>query len=722
MLATAFARVAIVMMDTRPPDLGRFGAGGAANFSLNNLTITDLTHHLNEAYARAHGYDLLFLQLSSAGCEHAVWGARHPSYCKLAALAEALSPSRGYDYVVYVDSDAFVRNTSVPLAQLLVKYSSGATAAELERSLAFFGWDLPYSLGPNAGVLVLRNCAETRALLRVWWHVFAGRQSLQHSYEQHTLHGLVLHLHRWRQQIRTLRLRTMDASYPDDVVHLDHNAGTKTRLWTMYAAIAENAVAARSFDRGATGLDAAALEALRGPHKGLKRSVRVRAARAAIRAAQALSVVTAGGTASRSLTVRFNATSAAALLLRPLSLDNGPSLARRSTALVGMPLILTNCSRTRLLGDLQLWLVNRTAAGSPSPPLPALATQRLRLQHHPHLCLALGASRSTRQPYASLAQLDHCRPGPGQPRAGGAASARVRMRTGLRYDESTRRLHTAAPLSVLRRSLPGLGVGGAGNGSSSRRNRSAAGGAPRCGFWPSCAGMDSVLPKPCWAELQTTPRACGASEKALLNWRYVRERTVFEVGPAGPVPSGASGKERGGKDKLCLSTWRGQLAEGSAATFVGCPRESDARRTKAHKPRWQAADSTSQWQLVATRAPHGKPPSRGPRGRPAPVPVHIRPSAAPHLCLSAPSLSLMRGESLTADESLELRKSSAVWRRADEPVDAAAATRQAEREAYDKQQQQWRKRGGDHGGLIGKGKVWKKRSDNVHTYKQARGG
>ena len=46
MLATAFARVAIVMMDTRPPDLGRFGAGGAANFSLNNLTITDLTHHL----------------------------------------------------------------------------------------------------------------------------------------------------------------------------------------------------------------------------------------------------------------------------------------------------------------------------------------------------------------------------------------------------------------------------------------------------------------------------------------------------------------------------------------------------------------------------------------------------------------------------------------------------------------------------------------------------
>ena len=82
----------------------------------------------------------------------------------------------------------------------------------------------------------------------------------------------------------------------------------------------------------------------------------------------------------------------------------------------------------------------------------------------------------------------------------------------------------------------------------------------------------------------------------------------------------------------------------------------------------------------------------------------------------------MRGESLTADESLELRKSSAVWRRADEPVDAAAAARQAEREAYDKQQQQWRKRGGDHGGLIGKGKVWKKRSDNVHTYKQAQGG
>ena len=48
----------------------------------------------------------------------------------------------------------------------------------------------------------------------------------------------VMHLDAYSSRVQTLSLRTMDDTYPDDVVHLDHNAGTKTRIWVMAGAAA----------------------------------------------------------------------------------------------------------------------------------------------------------------------------------------------------------------------------------------------------------------------------------------------------------------------------------------------------------------------------------------------------------------------------------------------------------------------------------------------------
>jgi len=45
-------------------------------------------------YACAHGYTLLYYRLAREGCEHPLWGARHPSYCKLAAIAAASTHGR----------------------------------------------------------------------------------------------------------------------------------------------------------------------------------------------------------------------------------------------------------------------------------------------------------------------------------------------------------------------------------------------------------------------------------------------------------------------------------------------------------------------------------------------------------------------------------------------------------------------------------------------------
>ena len=181
--------------------------------------------------------------------------------------------------MVWLDSDAFVRDVTLDLPSLLRRYgdepstSRGARAADTTD--AYFGWDAPYSLGPNAGFAVLRGeggtggeggeggrtigaggrggrgigtggtggAAGALEMLSVWWQLYHGQYGLEHAFEQHALHWQLLHLQPFRRRIGTLRLRTMQATtkgvYPDAVVHLDHNAGTKTRIWTMACAAAE---------------------------------------------------------------------------------------------------------------------------------------------------------------------------------------------------------------------------------------------------------------------------------------------------------------------------------------------------------------------------------------------------------------------------------------------------------------------------------------------------
>jgi hypothetical protein len=103
-------QVALVMMDDRDPDLLQWKH--ARKHRLDNEEqaelVTRMTHFLNLKYACSHGYTLLFYKLRESGCSHPLWGDRHASYCKLAAIGEALAA--GYRWVVYLDSDAFVRN------------------------------------------------------------------------------------------------------------------------------------------------------------------------------------------------------------------------------------------------------------------------------------------------------------------------------------------------------------------------------------------------------------------------------------------------------------------------------------------------------------------------------------------------------------------------------------------------------------------------------------
>jgi hypothetical protein len=154
-VAVRNGKVAIVMTDTNEPELFHWAKDGCnvekQQVDYMHLGVATMTYYANLKYARAHGYDLLFYRLQGegcanykcgAGCFHHRWGARHPSYCKVAALGAALAS--GSEWVVYVDSDAYFNNDAPPLEALLRKYG----ASDLSAADIFFGWDHPYTLGP----------------------------------------------------------------------------------------------------------------------------------------------------------------------------------------------------------------------------------------------------------------------------------------------------------------------------------------------------------------------------------------------------------------------------------------------------------------------------------------------------------------------------------------------------------------------------------------------
>lgn len=278
------AQVAIVMMDSRAPALEL--RDEELTTQVQAKLLTAFTYYLNHKFACKHNYQLLFYKLADtdcagercvSGCAHPVWGDRHPSFCKLTAISAALR--RGHDYVVYIDSDAFFKNITLSLPRLLHAYGAQHTFMKPERGTphAIFGWDWPYTLGPNMGFIVLRNTEHGRRLvwvlppslvphnsvtlhgapcachmlqastrsrltpfcsrLQAWWHVYSAQFGLLHPFEQHTLHWDVMHRARFRERIQTIRLRPMDPAFEDPVLHLDHNVGTKTRTWVMAKAI-----------------------------------------------------------------------------------------------------------------------------------------------------------------------------------------------------------------------------------------------------------------------------------------------------------------------------------------------------------------------------------------------------------------------------------------------------------------------------------------------------
>ena len=657
--------VAIVMVDTRRPSIDADACATLQHKEVDadQLELVTFTYFLNLEYARAHGYDLLYYQLKGEnctdgrcayGCSHSRWGPRHPSYCKVAGLGAALS--LGYRWVVYTDSDAFIADTSLSLPRLLNRYG----ARDFDGVDGFFGWDVPYTLGPNMGFIVLRNSHLSKVLVREWWNIDPGLSSNYHPYEQQPMQWQLMHTRRFRSRLRTLRLTTMAAAKQVEaqafdlggktaVMHLDHTLGTRTRLWELAAAVSSllcsNSVrdapsagcteglrlATETFSQGSNGValkhrDALLRVALLGACERLRLT------------GQTIPPI-----------IPFDATQSARELLRD---EQGGS----SAGLHGMPLHLSTCAAAGTApARWQSWVVVEGSTTTPGE-----LRHELKLVAKPTLCLALGKARSPKSPYQTLAQLASCRLPLPSSRNGGSVSA-AGHRARIMFDAGGSGLiHSLDRLGTLRTTLPEM--------------------ATDCGFWSNCSRIATVLPKQCWLELWKNASACGDSEmqikQALERSKHgnAEGKDRFVLGNQGPclvaqaslarrtpffpfvdlprvtIPESQEARifpighlrsclqsdaqlNDDAESKLCLRPWRGgRLGTGSPLVFDTCAERAGRRLggPSEHMDPFGAFEWEAREAKAGGKTVHKIGDRRGP--------VHISPRKAPHLCLSAPSV------------------------------------------------------------------------------------
>ena len=132
---------AIVMADTRRPEFYRSTTKQAPY-----TRYAALTAWLNAHYAQRHGYQFVFFVYTELYCAHQHWGLRHPSYCKLVAIATAL---QRYSTIAFIDSDSFFSATAPSLSRVLATHQHELFQDDM--AAVHFASDRPFTVGPNCG-------------------------------------------------------------------------------------------------------------------------------------------------------------------------------------------------------------------------------------------------------------------------------------------------------------------------------------------------------------------------------------------------------------------------------------------------------------------------------------------------------------------------------------------------------------------------------------------
>ena len=171
-----------------------------------NAEYHSLAVAINYNYAKKHGYNFIYYNPFIPN-EHKITNNnlgtnkkhkvnsfqsklnkyRYPSWTKLITLFNTLLEK--YAYVVYLDTDAIIVN-NIDLHKYLndISYSRGSKDSDLK-----FLIDKPYSDGPCAGGIIIKNSDISKRAVKYWWNYDIPEFDKKHSFEQEALRSMVVH-------------------------------------------------------------------------------------------------------------------------------------------------------------------------------------------------------------------------------------------------------------------------------------------------------------------------------------------------------------------------------------------------------------------------------------------------------------------------------------------------------------------------------------------------
>ena len=128
-----------------------------------NLPYAAHTTDINRSFADRHGYDFRVFDYPEVG-----FPDRHPAWTRVHYARENFSD---YDYLLYIDGDAFVFDPTIDLEGIVNKYFFNSEALFLSARDQKLMNSVFHGGRPNAGVFLIKCADETEYLLDAWWNV-----------------------------------------------------------------------------------------------------------------------------------------------------------------------------------------------------------------------------------------------------------------------------------------------------------------------------------------------------------------------------------------------------------------------------------------------------------------------------------------------------------------------------------------------------------------------
>ena len=129
------------------------------SFSTTDYKIADSTKIINEKYCKHNNYEFVFYNTIPDNLKN-----RHPAWCKLYYILNMMENNNSYDYVMWIDADAFFCNNKLKIENWIEKSDNKKIIISRDP-----GYSLEqYMKNPeclNSGVMIFKNCDENKTLL-----------------------------------------------------------------------------------------------------------------------------------------------------------------------------------------------------------------------------------------------------------------------------------------------------------------------------------------------------------------------------------------------------------------------------------------------------------------------------------------------------------------------------------------------------------------------------